>query len=499
MATKRYTPPPKVERIPFRPSYPPSPEQEVIFEAVENTNDNLHIEASPGAGKSTTLVWSMTLEYNPSSVMVAFGSDIVKDIEPKCAPHVVVATCHSLARKAIASKFGNNLFLQTDKVRNIICKDFPHLNPFDAKPDKKGPAFIKMNNIINLADKLRVNLTDETNEEAVINIANQYNIEVEEDDVAMMPALFGKMLENPKVIDFTDMLWMPVRMNLPIKQYDMVYTDERQDFNSLMIEFIKRMTGNRIITVGDSNQSIMGFAGADVHSTERLIAAFPGRELPLNVCYRCGTDIVNLAATIYDKIKPYDNNPTGTIEHREKIDYEMPEGSMIISRRNANLIQPCFDLLKRGRKAIIKGKDIGAGLVKLIDQMKASDVFDLIDKINEYRFNRIEKLMSYKEVKVASIEAVNDQCDCILTIAENCADMSDVKKKIDMIFDKDTKGITLSSIHRSKGKESKMVTILDYNRIRLSHEKQTPEDIIQEKNLHFVALTRAIDVLHLIK
>jgi len=499
MATKqKYTKKEVVQRIPFRPSYPPSAEQEVIFEQVATTKDNLHIEASPGSGKSTTLVWTMTMDKTPRSAMVAFGKDIVLDIEPKCAPHVVVGTCHSFGRQAVATEFGNYLFLSQDKVRNIICKEYPALNPFEAKDNEKGKAFSRMNHFTNLVNMLRVNLTDETDTEAVMNIANQYNIEADDEMIPLLPNIFNKMIENPKVIDFTDMIWLPIRMDLNIKRFDMVYTDERQDFNTMMIEFVKRMSGGRIITVGDQNQSIMGWAGADLESTARLVAAFPGQELGLNTCYRCGTDIVELAATIYDKIKPFDKNPKGTIEYRDRLDMDMPEGSMILSRRNANLIKPCFELLKAGRKAIIKGEDIGASMISLINQMKAVDLNDLRSKIEEYRCARIEKLLDAKEVKVASIEAVNDTCDCLMVIADNCSSIEDIIRKIDQIFAQDTKGITLSSIHRSKGRESKMVSIIDYSRIRLNHDRMKAEDHIQEANLNFVAITRAIDKLHII-
>jgi superfamily I DNA/RNA helicase len=498
MAYKKYTPKPTVVRTPFKPSYPASPEQEVIFDQWKNGKDHVHIEASAGSGKSTTLVWSMSMEKNPSSAMLAFGADIVRDIEPRCAENVTVGTCHSFGRRNLAAKFGNNLFLQNDLVRNIICKEWPNLNPFDAPAKEKGAAFNKMNAFTGLVDKLRVNLTDETNEEEVMNIANQYNIDIDPDIVPLLPTVFDRLVENPKVIDFTSMLWLPIRMNLDIKKFDVVYADEVNDHNSLMIEFTKRMTGERIMSVGDSSQSIFGFSGADPEAIQRLRSAFPGVELDLSVCYRCSKKIVELAATIVDKIKPYDKNPDGTIEYRDKMDIDMPDGSMILSRKNANLIQPCFQLLKQGRKAIIKGKDIGAGLMSLISQLKASSIMDLQDKIEEYRNKRVEKLMSYKEIKVSSIEQVNDQADCILAIAENCSDIGEVSKKIEAIFAQDTQGITLSSIHRAKGKEAKMVTILDYSRIRLNHDRMSAADHIQERNLHYVGVSRAIETLHLI-
>jgi DNA helicase-2/ATP-dependent DNA helicase PcrA len=171
---------------------------------------------------------------------------------------------------------------------------------------------------------------------------------------------------------------------------------------------------------------------------------------------------------------------------------------MILSRRNANLVRPCFAFLRRGRKAVIKGRDIGAGLLKLVKTMKAKDIYDLMDKTRIHRQARIDKLMSEKSINQSMIQRVEDECDCVLEIALGCDSLAQMEGHIEKIFSEDTQGIMLSSIHRSKGLEADMVSIVDYTRIRLNHDKMTPEDHIQEKNLHFVAVTRAKKVLHLI-
>jgi superfamily I DNA/RNA helicase len=121
-----------------------------------------------------------------------------------------------------------------------------------------------------------------------------------------------------------------------------------------------------------------------------------------------------------------------------------------------------------------------------------------MDKIECHRNNRIEKLMKEKNINLAMIERINDECDCVREIAMGCDKIEEIESRIEKIFDESTEGVLLSSIHRSKGLEADHVTIIDYSRIRLNFEKMSEEQHIQEKNLHYVALTRAKKVLHLI-
>src|SRR6478609_6445526 len=443
MAGKTWTKPEPVVRKPFVPSYTPSEEQEEIFRAMHYTEDNLHCEASPGSGKSTTTVWAMTKNRRMNGAFFAFAKANVVDIEPRCPLGITVKTAHSFGYGSLAARYGK-LFVNNDKVKKILMDNWPKLmNPFEVTGKERAIVFDRLSNTINLIDKMRNCLVDENEYESIINTMDKYNISIDvyDDVISLLPQIFGLIEAQPSVIDFTDMMWMPIRLGLPIPKFPMIYVDERQDLNPLMIEYVFQLFSERIMTVGDVCQSIFGFTGADTKSTEKLIERFGGQELGLNTCYRCGTDIVKFASEVYDKIKPFSKNPTGDVNHAEDLDYDMPDGSMILSRRNAGLIKPCFDLLKRGRKATIKGNDIGAGISKLITQMNATDVFDLKDKIEMHRHDRIEKLMSRKTPVLSSIQHISDQCDCIIQFAEQCQTVPEILNKLGQIFDDKTKGI----------------------------------------------------------
>ena len=91
-------------------------------------------------------------------------------------------------------------------------------------------------------------------------------------------------------MDFTDMIFLPIKFGVAVKQYDFVFIDECQDLNScqreLMQKAIKPNTG-RFVAVGDPAQAIYGFAGADSDSFKKLCNIPNTIQLPLSVCYRC--------------------------------------------------------------------------------------------------------------------------------------------------------------------------------------------------------------------
>lgn len=84
------------------------------------------------------------------------------------------------------------------------------------------------------------------------------------------------------IIDFTDMLYLPFRWKLaPIQQYDFLFIDECQDLSkaqfALAVKYDKQES--RILAVGDPQQSIYGFTGADINSFDRVKIFTKAKEL----------------------------------------------------------------------------------------------------------------------------------------------------------------------------------------------------------------------------
>ena len=81
-----------------------------------------------------------------------------------------------------------------------------------------------------------------------------------------------------------------------------------------------------------------------------------------------------------------------------------------------------------------------------------------------------------------------------MTFLEGSPDINDaetLKERLQGLFADESAAVWLSSIHKAKGLESDRVFILRPDRIELKHKNMRGWQIEQERNLHYVALTRA--------
>ena len=73
--------------------------------------------------------------------------------------------------------------------------------------------------------------------------------------------------------DHNDTLWFPtLQSRLEFPKYDVVLADEVQDFNACQVYMLTKLSeaGARIVAVGDPNQSVYAFRGADSQSFNRV-------------------------------------------------------------------------------------------------------------------------------------------------------------------------------------------------------------------------------------
>ena len=103
-----------------------------------------------------------------------------------------------------------------------------------------------IDSITKLVDFARFNLAQSEND--IEKIARKYDIPINFDEASVVKKVLKWGKENTTVIDYTDMVWLPVELSLrPIGlQYDWIFADEVQDFslvyNQLMFKCFKRGT-----------------------------------------------------------------------------------------------------------------------------------------------------------------------------------------------------------------------------------------------------------------
>lgn len=487
----------QVTRKRFIPKFPPSPEQEVIF---DHLGSNIRINAVAGSGKSTTLkIIASKIEGNVG--MMAFSSAIAAELLKETPENVTVKTCHAMGYGPLIKRFGSRVKDKGLSKTKIILNQWDMFNPEGKNEIERSKSFSLRNEMDHLVSKIKVNLTNWNDFSSVSDVIDRYGIEITDDALELLPVIMQKSKEEVSQIEFDDMMWLPIMYDMSLWKFDVLMIDEAQDLNNLMMEYSERISKGTVIVVGDEMQAIMGFAGANCNSFSILGDKFQCKQLPLSVCYRCGSSIVAEAQKINPIIQPHESTGEGEVSKipLSEYRYDLEPGSLVISRRNATLVGPCFDMIKKGRKAVIKGRDIGVGLSSLIDQIGGIDIPSFLDRMDDYREKKLEVILKRKNPSQSKIDMINDQCDVLESISEDCRDVTDMKNKISMIFSKGNGEVTFCSIHKSKGLEADHVAILDIDRVRMNHEKMTDEDHQQEKNLHYVALTRAKKKLDLIK
>jgi len=252
--------------------------------------------------------------------------------------------------------------------------------------------------------------------------------------------------------------------------------------------------------VGDRNQAINGFAGADCNSFDKIATLPNTKELPLSVNYRCGRAMIALAQQIVPQIQAHDNAINGVVEHVNEITLDLfKPNDMVLCRSTAPLVAMCLKLIQAGVTAVVKGRDIADGLINTIEKSKAKTIKGFESWVEIEKSKLIKDICKKDNITEAEAQetgryiAFMDRMNCILTIGENVSKLEDVKTYIQQIFsdDKINNAVTLSTAHKSKGLESDRVVILLPDKMPLTWKHQLEWQYQQELNLKYVALTRA--------
>lgn len=464
--------------------------QDAIFDNIESTNDNLIIEGVAGCGKTATLVEAAN-RAEGTSIFVAFNAHIVKELSVRLPQNVACKTLHSVGFASIRSVY-TGMKVDKSKMYNIL-KGFTQ----DMEGDYAGRAkYISgAQKVISL---LSANLMKPTveNVETIMSMHNVYGIGNFDRFMKLVEKAIEKNDKSKTALSFDDMLSYPILKGLVCKRYDNVFVDEIQDLNAVQVKILLKCVKNtgRIIGVGDTSQAIYGFRGADTDAIPNIIKELDATVLPLSISYRCPTSHIERAKHLVSTIEAAPGAKEGTILNI--MDYEIVDhvtaNDLILCRNNAPLVKPCLQLIIAGKKAIIKGKDIGNGLIGLIKATKAKTISQLERNIENWRMVEKAKM----EKKRMNPDIVDDKADCIIAIMNEIKPetIQEVNEYIKELFSDNKAPITFSSIHKAKGLEANSVFILHPHLMPSKYAEQDWQ-IQEEQNIEYVALTRSKDTM----
>lgn len=312
-----------------------------------------------------------------------------------------------------------------------------------------------------------------------------------------------------EVIDFDDMILAPLYFRARFWPKDWVLVDESQDTNparrALAMAMLKPKTG-RMIFVGDPAQAIYGFTGADADSMNQLKQATAAKTLPLNVTRRCPKSVVALASKLVPDVIAHESAPDGVVREimYTELDKEnLNSNDAILCRNTAPLIQTAYSLIAKGIACRVEGREIGNGLTKLAQRWKVKNLSALLTKLEDYQARQTAKFMSKGQEE--KVDALIDQVDCLRIIIDRCVSLNkhtvaDLVSDINSMFGDTREGeqvktLTLSTVHKSKGREWARVYILGRKKFMPSPYAKKQWQQEQEVNLEYVAITRAMKEL----
>jgi DNA helicase-2/ATP-dependent DNA helicase PcrA len=476
-----------------------SPFQENIFSFIKNEDANCLVEAVAGSGKSTTLEHANSL-FDPtvSVINCAFNKHIAEALRARLPFYREVGTLNSIFWKVCRQNV-RNARVNSGKNFYYLQKHFNLDNTEDSKVFWKIQSQVQR--IVDLFKQLNYQSWPENDWESIASAYGVETVDFDKEFDYWCEKVYNWSINDPirsGDFDFTDQMFQVVRHNWRILERDVCFIDEAQDLSPVQIELVTRLA-NRVIAVGDPNQAIYVFRGADVEAIPNLLKRIDGSILPLSVSYRCPKSVINEVKSIVPQIEAAPNaidGHVGTIdvgEYWDTVSRISSESDLVLCRTTAPLVTKCLEGFRNhSMKGFVRGRDIGMNICKLIDKIrdkmgvKSDKVNHLVTAVQEYRSDRLAILNSCGKFHEA--QALDDNIETIVAFA-NYPSVREVKEAINGIFSDQAEGVEYSTIHRAKGRERRNVFTI---RGDLLPHPRTPQHLLQiEYNLMYVRDTRS--------
>lgn len=491
-----------------------STQQKDIFDWFRNGSGNLVVRARAGAGKTTTIVEAINYAPESKILLKAFNKSIAVELQERlCNPRAEAKTSHSLGFGFVRKQLGS-VTLDTKvpwdkkRARTLAMAALE-------KVDKSVPPKTIITNVARLitnAREIEPFLASKHHEDAierVIDLAYQFD-QVPDAASEILGWSVGRIAESvvegvklaaqpTQIIDFTDMIFLPVVNNWVTPRYDLVCVDEAQDMNACQLHLALKVCkeGGRIAVIGDDKQAIYGFRGADSGSLDRLKDELEAEELGLPITYRCPTSVVYEANRLVEDFYAADGAKEGTVDkiYSSKLSQHAQPGDFVVSRTNAPLMRVCLDLIKNNIRAKIQGREIGKALSAIVNKLSKNQNYMGVDEflplLDEWATVEYSRAMTAERNKFAAL--ILDRAETIRIVAEGRKTVKDILFKIDDLFGEPATEfgtVVCSTVHKVKGLEAPRVFLLKDTFRRSNHPKAL-SSATEEMNIEYVAITRA--------
>ncbi|WMC19611.1 MAG: UvrD-helicase domain-containing protein [Enterobacteriaceae bacterium PC38] len=383
------------------------------IEAIISTEKNLLILAGAGSGKTKVLVnrinWLiLNLGVSPKSILaVTFSNKAAKEIYNRIKKTIKfnindiwIGTFHSLAYKMLYlhyNKLKKNIQIigkeeQIKLIKNITIKLNINIKKF---PPIKTMYYInnKKNYGLYPKDCIDIKYKNITNNK-LLNIYTLYQKKCIKygyfDFGEILISINNLLIKNPEIL------------NKYINQFKHILIDEFQDINSIQYKWINQIKNknNKIMIIGDDDQSIYGWRGAKTKLIKKFISNNPDiKIIYLEQNYRSTNNIILAANHL---INNNNNRIKKKLWTKKKPGELISLYSAINEEDEANYIANCIKILKYNgcslnECAILYRKNIQSIILEKI-LSKHNINYEFLNTINFFNRKEIKDIISYLRV-----------------------------------------------------------------------------------------------------
>ena len=390
--------------------------------AVKSVGSPILIFAGAGSGKTRVLTYKIAylikeVGLPPENILaVTFTNKAAQEMKSRVqelldfdVSSIPIGTFHSISaqilRKEIHHLGISNNFIIYDQpdtmsvIKDLIKDSGLDIKQFEPKTFKHHISQLK-NKLI--SPKQAEVLADDFLSEKVANIYKMYQ----------------NQLFNSSALDFDDLLLRPLELFKKFpeilekyqKKYQYVLVDEYQDTNKPQFEFIHSLSMNRreICVVGDDDQSIYGWRGADISNILNFEDAFGDSKIfKLEQNYRSTQNILDAAHFVISKNtkradkKLWTDNKSGEPIYIVENSQDIVEANKILELISENISSEKYDL---NDVAILYRTNSQSRIIE--DRLRRQGIaYQIIGGVKFYERKEIKDVLAY--LRLASNQSDN--------------------------------------------------------------------------------------------
>jgi len=470
-----------------------SGEQKAVFNWFQIGRGNLIIEALAGSGKTETLVEGLNRANSSNPLYVVFGKLNQIEAEKRITnPKVVVKTLHGLGFGYLSRHWRGikaSGYVEFERIQTIH-KDAPKQFIFQGA------------RLVSLVKNLHINPTlaeikkviEERDIDLVKPVIDSGWTLDKLAEAAFKSIELCKEYPTNKKVSFEDLIYLPNVLGIVKPQYNLCVLDEAQDCNLPQMNMLINscLPNGRICIVGDRLQSIFYFRGSMSNSMEIFKQKLNANTLTLSVSYRSPRTAIELAKQYAPNMKATDWAIDGQIlnDKIDNIHNLVKPNDFVLSRKNANLVKVCLNLIRKGKPAYIEGREIGKNLWDIVESLNINNIAQFNDALDKWLAARQPINMTPRAA--SQFAARQDEAETLRILANSCLTIEDIKNKINSLF-YDAENVRVPSticltVHKAKGKTTpnSFVISSSFN----SRPALSPELAYEEKCIKYVSITR---------